>query len=98
MLDQTKKKQIRTCWTITSQKLADKEGRLHRLCPTFLLFWAPLCLVVGAKKYFFGALYKNSEDPLFGTAGTVWRNDALLGVLFKHFFFILCHHFHEGDI
>ncbi len=28
---------------------------------TFLLFWAPLCLVVGAKKYFFGALYKNSD-------------------------------------
>ncbi len=27
----------------------------------FLLFWAPLCFVVGAKKYFFGALYKNSE-------------------------------------
>ncbi len=26
----------------------------------FWLFWAPLCLVVGAKKYFFGALYKNS--------------------------------------
>ncbi len=33
---------------------------LHRFCPTFLLFGAPLCLVVGAKKYFFGALYKNS--------------------------------------
>jgi hypothetical protein len=29
---------------------------------TFLLFWAPLCLVVGAKKYFFCALYKNSDD------------------------------------
>ncbi len=28
----------------------------------FLLFWAPLCLVVGAKKYFFGALYKNNDE------------------------------------
>ncbi len=27
----------------------------------FLLFWAPLCLVGGAKQYFFGALYKNSD-------------------------------------
>ncbi len=33
----------------------------------FLLFWAPLCLVGGAKKYFFGALYKNSD----GTASRV---------------------------
>ncbi len=31
---------------------------------TFLLFWAPLCLVVRANKYFFGALYKDS-DALF---------------------------------
>ncbi len=44
----------------------------------FLLFWAPLCLVVGAKKYFFGALYKTR--CAFQT------------------FFILRHHFHEGDI
>ncbi len=28
----------------------------------FLLFWVPLWLVVGAKKYFFGALYKNSDE------------------------------------
>ncbi len=28
----------------------------------FLLFWAPLCLVVGTKKYLFGALYKNRGD------------------------------------
>ncbi len=28
----------------------------------FLLFGAPLRLVVGAKTYFFGALYKNSGD------------------------------------
>jgi hypothetical protein len=27
----------------------------------FLLFWAPLCLVVGAKKYFVGALYKTGD-------------------------------------
>ncbi len=35
------------------------------MCPTFLfflLFGAPLCLVVGANKYFFGALYKNSNE------------------------------------
>ena len=30
-------------------------------CFFLLLFWAPLCLAVGAKKYFFGALYKNSD-------------------------------------
>ncbi len=28
---------------------------------TFLLFWAPLCLVLGATKYFFGALYKTGD-------------------------------------
>ncbi len=27
----------------------------------FLLFWAPLCLVVGVNKYFFGALYNNGD-------------------------------------
>ncbi len=32
------------------------------MSPTVLLFWAPLCLVAGAKKYFFGALYKNSDE------------------------------------
>ena len=32
----------------------------------FLLFLAPLCLVVGAKKYFFGALYKNSDGSYSG--------------------------------
>ncbi len=33
----------------------------------FLLFWAPLCLVVGANKYFFGALYKISDGVLHST-------------------------------
>ncbi len=36
----------------------------------FFLFWAPLCLVVGAKKYFFGALYKNSN-----AAASVRKNE-----------------------
>ncbi len=33
----------------------------------FLLFWASLCLVVGAKMYFFGTLYKNSGEEMIGT-------------------------------
>ncbi len=37
---------------------------------TFLLFWAPLCLVVGAKKYFFGALYKISDAHVHVVAAT----------------------------
>ncbi len=36
---------------------------------TFLLFWAP-CLVVGAKKYIFVALYKNSDG---------WRTGGFVG-------------------
>ncbi len=31
-----------------------------------MLFWAPLCLVVGAKKYLFGALYKHSGEGEVG--------------------------------
>ncbi len=34
----------------------------------FFLFWAPSCLVVGAKKYFFGAVYKNSDGTLLQEA------------------------------
>ena len=39
---------------------------------TFWLFWAPLCLVVGAKKYFSGALYKNSDDVVGSPSGPKW--------------------------
>ncbi len=48
----------------------------------FLLFWAPLCLVVGAKKYFFGALYKNSgameklSYNYFGAKVVLYSNDS----------------------
>ncbi len=38
---------------------------------TLLLFWAPLCLVVGAKKYFFGALYKNTDGLTVSQEHTV---------------------------
>ncbi len=43
-------------------RVADKTSRIVSYFVSFLLFWAPSCLVVGAKKYFFGALYKISDE------------------------------------
>ncbi len=42
-----------------------------------LLFWTPLCLVVGANKYFFGALCKNSgaEARRVSEKGFRWEGD-----------------------
>ncbi len=46
-----------------------------------LLFWAPLCLVVGAKTYFFGALYKNSGASMHSghRAKVIWETSVSEG-------------------